>query len=67
MNSNPSGHTIRAFSILTALWTYVYFFKKDPLAASGIAARERSIQQRNDSLATAVTGGNKTFNGTGWM
>lgn len=85
LNSNPSGHTIRAFSILTALslvyrrftplfisiavligvsrvlvtahypsdvlfgayigiftalWTYVYFFKKAPLAASGIAARE---------------------------
>jgi membrane-associated phospholipid phosphatase len=86
LNSSPSGHTIRAFSILTALsliyrrftpvfisiavligasrvlvtdhypsdvlfgayigiftslWTYVYFFKKDPFAASGIAARER--------------------------
>ena len=86
LNSTPSGHTIRAFSILTALslifrrlmplfifvavligisrvlvtahypsdvlfgayigiftalWTFAYFFKKDPLTASGIDARGR--------------------------
>ncbi|MCB2171068.1 MAG: phosphatase PAP2 family protein, partial [Deltaproteobacteria bacterium] len=86
LNSTPSGHTIRAFSILTALslvyrrwmplfisiavligisrvlvtahypsdvlfgayigiftalWTFVYFFKKDPLTASGIDAGAR--------------------------